>query len=504
MERPSLHKALLELEGESSTLFDSVFDLAPVGIYVDHPTRGCIFANRTLLDLWGLSWTEFREFGWASRIHPGDVERLQEAVKRYEHELGVYDETYRITRGDTGELAWIRAQVRPIQNEGKHLGSIGVVLDETAARKLDAHFAQKQSLEVVGLVAGRIAHDFNNLLAVILASVDLMEGESEARVSQAELLTEMRHTVQHGTQITRQLMALSGQEDSEAASCVIDEELNLLYPLLQRIVGEGINLHASLETPGRVIGVTKSQLGRIAVNLAVNARDAMDGRGNIQIKTRESGSNLTLSVTDEGCGMDEDTINRALEPLFTTKGPGRGTGLGLSIVAEIVDLASGKISIFSKPDSGTAMTIELPVVSQVPQEYERRTSMPPRGGKGERILLVDDNDALRQSIGIGLAMSGYQVVTANDVQAARREVDTSVPALLITDVLLPDGNGASLTEELQRKHPHLPAILMTGFAGDSPSLADERQHVSLMYKPFSMQDLREEIGRLLEAFSKTS
>tara|TARA_R110002096_G_scaffold292224_2_gene486684 strand:+ start:130748 stop:132238 length:1491 start_codon:yes stop_codon:yes gene_type:complete len=495
LEKANLVEALRKLgvaEGEALATF---FDEAPFGIYVDHPSDGCVFASQALLGYFGISWEEFQGFNWASRIFEDDIASFQEAVHRYEHELHVFDEQYRIHRPDKS-TRWMHAQVRPLLGSaGQHIGSLGLIHDITESREFAEQVAHHQALAAAGQLAGRVAHDFNNLLSVVQSSVDLMERVSEEE--QAPLRATIREAVEHSVQITKQLLTLSGQRSMERSAEVLDTELAKIAPLLDRVSGEGVAIGYSLEAPDEVVRLSKSQVGQVVVNLVSNARDAMGGRGQLQISTKVVGNNLHFTVEDDGCGMDTETLENLHKPFFTTKDPDRGTGLGMSIVDELVATATGTLRVESELGKGTQVTLELPILAHTTKKQVADGSQKSARGNGEWILLVDDNTALRQSLAVSLSMYGYRVDVAADLAEARAQLQRKKPAILVTDILLHDGEGTSLAAELHQTNPEIPVVFVTGFAGEHMPEIEPGANRRLLFKPFGVDRLLQDIGELL-------
>lgn len=470
---------------------DDVFSSAPVGIYVDHTERGCIYANDALLDMFGATFEEFSGFGWARRVHEDDAAGLRDAIHDFEHERGWIDVQYRVVHPD-GSLRHIHARVKALLDaEGTHVGSFGSVRDLTLEREQREQSVQRQRLEAVGRLAGRVAHDFNNLLGLIVMTTSMLDeqpDEAERRKSVETIL----QASEHATAITRQLLGLSRQGVDERATVIVDTELRGLVPLVDQVIGESVDLRLDLGAGGAGIMLAPHELGQIIVNLCVNARDALAGPGTITIATRHVDSRVELVVKDTGPGIPVDVQERMFEPFFTTKGAGRGTGLGLSTVRDLVGRAGGEIRVRSELGSGTTLTIEVPRAappSASQRPGERRPVVDPL-----RVLLVDDNDALRQSVAYALALSGHEVTTAATIASALEQLSQQRFELVVTDVLLPDGEAPQLVSAARADDPNLPIVYITGFAGDAADALDRGPGTAYLPKPFGPDELAQAIA----------
>ncbi|MEX1024195.1 MAG: ATP-binding protein [Planctomycetota bacterium] len=476
-------------------VLDDLFEDAPFGVYLEHPVEGCVYANPMLLAYFGLEWEEFRGLQWARYVVEQDAERIREAIQHYETTLDPIRITYRIRRPD-GELRWMQARARAIRDRfSTHLGTIALVDDVTDIRTLRERVAGTQKLEAVGRLAARIAHDFNNLLTVMLASTEMLS-ERQLDAESIESLRTMDNAIDQAAQITRQLLTLTRHQMGRASISALDDELRALEPLIARTLGEGIDLRLHLDAPEVHVGLDSGQLGQIVLNLATNGHDAMRGYGRLEVRTRVVGEFAAIEVEDEGEGMDSATLARSFEPFFTTKAEGRGTGLGLTTVRDIAEVVGGRVEIHSAPDAGTLVRVELPSVRA---EYDSARPHPELGPErhDETVLLVEDKDDLRQSLAYALALRGYQVTSARSLAEARRYLDVP-PDVLVTDVMLTDGNGIDLVRELRATTPGLPVVIISGYAGEATIGVDATpKHTQFLPKPFRPRDLLLALNKLL-------
>lgn len=407
-------------------------------------------------------------------------------------------------------------------DEGKMKGTIGVSIDITERRKaeeekarLQDQLAQSQKMEAVGQLAGGIAHDFNNMLSVILGYSDMiMEKLSEDDPAVQEL-REIHEAAQRSAGLTRQLLAFARQQAVEPKIIDINETIINLLGMLHRIIGEDIELAWMPSDDIGTLLMDPSQIDQILVNLCVNAREAISDTGSITIETSSvvlddeyftshldeaHGEYILVSVSDTGCGMDSDTVSHCMEPFFTTKGPGKGTGLGLPTVFGIVKQNNGLINIYSEPGQGTTVKIYLPAADTSEHKQQEHRARPAVQG-GEKILLVDDDQMVRNLTGKMLEQLGYEVIAASSPRRAVELInDHRDAALMLTDVVMPDMNGKKLYETLQKELPHLQCLYMSGYTSNvivHRGIVDEG--IGFLQKPFSKVALSQKIREVLDS-----
>jgi PAS domain S-box-containing protein len=387
--------------------------------------------------------------------------------------------------------------------------------EELAKANREARVAQSSRLESLGQLAGGVAHDFNNLLGVILNYADFVADELEEGTTAHTDVVEIRKAAQRATDLTRQLLIFSRREVIKPAPVDLNEVVSDVERLLRRTLGEHVELNVDLARSVPAVLADPGQVEQVLVNLAVNARDAMQDGGRLVIGTGEveldrdflhdhpelsPGRYVRLTVADNGSGMEPEVAARVFEPFFSTKRKGEGTGLGLATVYGIVTAAGGQISIYSEPGEGTVFRIHLPAVdSRVeagPDEHVVHGA-----GRGESILLVEDEDAVR-TLGSRILMEGGYRVTATSrgaeavrlLEDPRQEFD-----LLISDVVMPGMRGIELARRAQELRPELPVLMMSGYT--TPLAEEDRRAMAaapLLEKPFSRRDLLGEVRTLLD------
>ena len=497
--RPTFRDSVSSLGAEGRELLDNVFEEAPFGVYVDHPIHGCTYANPCLLEQFGIAWEDFQGFGWATRVLDEDVARMQVAVQEYEHTRVPIRVTYRV-RHPGGAIRWVHARVRAGVNAAdERVGSIGVTMDVTDQRRFAERLGATQKLEAVGQLAARLAHDLNNLLTVIIGAADNLAALAGPGASD-EHMAALEMAFEQAQQLTEQLLVLSRRRIRTRTVCELDAELERMSRLLAGTLGEGIEVQIEQAAEGAFVPLDPSALGQIVLNLASNARDAMDGRGRVHISTRCDDATATITVTDTGTGMDADTLSRAFEPFFTTKDEGRGTGLGLATLQDLTEVVGGSVHIESEVGHGTRVQVSLPRVGDDPtprgveaqEKFQTRPSL---------VLVVEDNEAVRQSVAYSLALAGHTVVTAHSVSDAHAQLQATEKVkgkveVLVADVMLSDGSGVDFYNAIAPDHL-LPVVFMSGFAGrDADLLEHLTGPATFLPKPFHAQDIVQAVARV--------
>jgi two-component system cell cycle sensor histidine kinase/response regulator CckA len=399
---------------------------------------------------------------------------------------------------------------------GRVVGVASIARDMTERKQMERVLSQTQRLESLGQLAGGIAHDMNNLLAIILNYADFAL-ESIADEPAGEEIREIRAAAERAGALVRQLLLFARQEAVSEQLLDVSEVVGELQKMLGRTLGEHIELRTALVQSPWSIKADRAQVEQVAMNLAVNARDAMPDGGTLTISTTnctiepgsrnaladhiEPGGYVCLEVSDTGIGMPAEVVSKAFEPFFTTKPTGSGTGLGLATVYGIVTKAGGSVRIDSESGRGTVVKAYWPVaqrsrhgeVSLVPSE----SADPTRTPAGETILLVEDEDALRAIATRLLRAEGYEVLAAGLPSAA---IELAEPAeqsidLLLTDLVMPGMPGAALVEHLHRTRPALPVVYMSGYVARSGDLPEGAVFVG---KPFKRSELLAAVGRALD------
>jgi PAS domain S-box-containing protein len=382
-------------------------------------------------------------------------------------------------------------------------------------RTLLEELNQARRLESVGQLAGGVAHDFNNLLGVIMNYAEFVAQEIEPGSQALEDVQEIRRAAERATALTRQLLIFSRRDVVKFEVLDLNAIISQVENLLRRALGERVELQTAFAEGLSAIEADRGQIEQVLVNLAVNARDAMPGGGRLAIETAnveldqdfadshpgtEAGPYVRLTVSDTGEGMDEEVIQRAFEPFFTTKG--EGTGLGLATVYGIVTQAGGRIDLYSEAGMGTTVKVHLPASSAAPGEASARPQQSP-AGRGEVVLVVEDEPEVRRMARRILTKRGYTVIDAADgnealaiCQRAEQPID-----LLLTDVIMPEMLGPELVEQVRSLRPELKVVFMSGYSHQmlAHQALSEQPGAAFIEKPFSADELLGMVRGLLDA-----
>jgi len=390
-----------------------------------------------------------------------------------------------------------------------------LVDDVTDHRQLKAEVHHAQQMEIRGRVASSVAHDFNNLLTLISGYAEILAKDLDADSKSFAMVKDIQATASRASMLTAQLQSIGRAQSLEPEVLDPVAVLQSNAEVLERILGDEIDLQWSLDAAGSAIRVDSGQFEQMILNLAINARDAMPDGGELRISVgpieadrlrreprgdaeRDSGDFVVITVTDSGIGMDEETRAHCFDPFFTTKGPFKGTGLGLAAARRLVEGSGGVIRCQSKLGIGTTFEIIFPTTDEVVPET---TSVPvaerPRGSA--TVLVAEDDDGLRQLIVRVLSRNGYQVLVAESGERALEiagAYDSTID-LLVTDVVMLDVDGAELAATLQRTNPAL-RVLMTSGTADASVISHLTPGTSaFLAKPYRPSALIDQVHELL-------
>jgi PAS domain S-box-containing protein len=382
------------------------------------------------------------------------------------------------------------------------LHSSMAIRDLTQRVALETQLRQAQKMEAIGSLAGGVAHDFNNILQAMLSHIQLLRSQISDPAKVAAAAAELEQQVKRGAALTRQLLLFSRQETSKPEPLDLNEAVRTSAQLLQRLVRANISFRLELAEGALAIRADRGQLDQVLMNLVVNAADAMPDGGILRVGTgRSDDGSPWVSVSDTGCGIPEAIRDRVFEPFFTTKPAGKGTGIGLAVVRGIVDQHGGAIVLESGVGRGTTVRITLPAIdtATVPADGPPSGDKPLPRGRGERVLIVEDEQGAREGLAEILTSLGYTVFAAASGEDAQ-----VVPAeppfdLLLTDLMLPGVAGPALAAEMAGRWPRLRVILMSGYTEDEAvkgRIAAEL--VRFLQKPFGMARLAREVRAALD------
>jgi two-component system cell cycle sensor histidine kinase/response regulator CckA len=397
-----------------------------------------------------------------------------------------------------GRTVDVRSVIAPLRDtDGNVAGAVSITEDVTERMRLEAELRQSQKMETLGQLSGAIAHDFNNLLQAIHGYAELARADASPGTELESNLDEIRTAADRAAALTRQLLSFSQPSAAGARTVDVNATITDSMPMIRRLVGPSISLTTDLDPGTGCVFVDPGQLVQVVLNLAVNARDAMPSGGSLAIESRcseDDPGSIRVCVRDSGRGIPADAIDRIFDPFFTTKAPGKGTGLGLTIVRSIVEAAGGEVTVQSEAGDGTAFTIRLPNVPDLPSDSVEPDRPESRGT--ETVLLVEDEEAIRRLTERVLRESGYRVLTASNADDARRlwqehagEVD-----LLLSDVTMPGTSGPAFAAELE---PRPRTLFVSGHLPNDPKVPLSDETTSFLQKPFSVGELLEAVRRSL-------
>jgi PAS domain S-box-containing protein len=454
---------------------------------------------------------------WVSLLHEEDRERVLSATEVAMHQGLVTELEYRIV-GRDGTIHWVQDSGRFISDaQGNRVNWQGVILDITKTKELEEQLRQAQKLESIGRLSGGIAHDFNNMLTAINGYSDLTLRRLGAGDPLRHNIEEIMKAGERSAALTRQLLAFSRQQILLPVVLYLNEIITETMKMLQRLIGEDIELITVLSPDAGPVEVDPGQVTQVIMNLAVNARDAMPHGGKLTIETANvflapdyasqhvgvlPGAYVMLAISDNGTGMSAKTQQHIFEPFFTTKEVGKGTGLGLSTVYGIVKQSGGNIGVYSEEGIGTTFKIYLPRVVGQAKESKRRDSPDdfPRGT--ETILLVEDEEMVRSLTRQILEECGYTVLEAqNGVEAISlcEKQDCQID-LLMTDVVMPQMGGRELAERFARVYPWMKILFTSGYTDDAVVRHGViNAETNFIQKPFTPDRLAHKVRKVLDA-----
>jgi PAS domain S-box-containing protein len=438
-------------------------------------------------------------------------------LERLRREGSLLNHEYQAPRRD-GTPIWLIGNFSLLEGEGGEEILLGTIFDMTDRRRLQEQLLQAQKMEAIGRLAGGIAHDFNNLLTAVSGYTELLLGRLSDGDPGREHALEIRQAGQRAAALTQQLLAFSRRQVLEPRVLDLNSVISDMERMLRRVIGEDIDLTASLDPSLWRTRADPSQIEQAILNLVVNARDAMPRGGRLTIETGNAelderytdryasfrpGPHVMLAVSDTGVGMSPELQARLFEPFFTTKELGKGTGLGLSTTYGIVKQSGGSIWVYSEPGQGTTFKIYLPRCDDPLDRREEPAPPATRTPTGtERVLLVEDEPEVRRLVERLLRMNGYAVVSAPGpaealaaVRAGQEGVD-----VLVTDVVMPGMNGRELARALASRVPGLRVLYMSGYT--DAAIAQQgilEPGTAFLSKPFTPDGLARKLREVLDA-----
>jgi two-component system cell cycle sensor histidine kinase/response regulator CckA len=514
----ALREARDELEDrvrERTAELEAVIETSPLSISAIDPKGNILIWNRAAEQTFG--WTREEMIGKPYRpVDAEDQKVYEDVLRRVSAGAPIVGYETRGKRKD-GTCVDVAVYSAPLQgSDGRPFGVLAVIADLTEQKRLHDRLRQSQKMEAVGKLAGGIAHDFNNLLTAITGYTDLLFLRLPGDIGKREL-SEIRKASDRAASLTRQLLAFSRQQVLQPKVIDVNAVVGNLSAMLSRLIGEDIELVASLnEGVGRV-RADPFQVEQVLMNLAVNARDAMPRGGKLTIETAnvvldepytrthpdvKPGPYVMIAVSDTGVGMDAETRTRIFEPFFTTKELGKGTGLGLSTVYGIVKQSQGHMWVYSEPGQGATFKVYLPLHEDAPEPAVAPppTMVVPRGW--ETILAVEDEESLLNLVSEILKDAGYNVLAAQGPKEALRVLLEHRDGihLLLTDVVMPGMSGRGLADKVAAERPGIRVLYMSGYTDNAivhHGVLDSG--VVFIQKPFTPDALIKKVRDVLDA-----
>ncbi|CCE01462.1 putative sensor histidine kinase with multiple PAS and a response regulator receiver domain (modular protein) [Bradyrhizobium sp. STM 3809] len=407
-----------------------------------------------------------------------------------------------------GGWRWFDFQMRPVRDEtGQVVAIVPEAVEQTERRKAEEAFRQAQKMEAIGQLTGGVAHDFNNLLTVIRSSADLLRRRQLSPERMRRYVDAISDTADRAAKLTGQLLAFARRTPMERQVFDVAGHIEQIGDMLQTVLGAPAVIELDLRARPLPVDVDVNQFETALVNLVANARDAMNGRGVLTIRgdrVQQQGASgaqpfVSIAVSDTGCGIAADQIDRIFEPFFTTKGVGRGTGLGLSQVYGFVHQSGGRVLADSELGKGTTLTLLLPLTSKPLGRRERNEDRPDTLAARWNVLVVEDNPEIGEFSTQLLEDLGYRTVLARSGLDALRLIEDNPDGfdLVLSDVVMPGMDGVTLCQEIRRRLPSIPIVLNSGY---SDVLADGDRHgFSLIHKPYSVDELSRVLRQVMAA-----
>ena len=507
----------------SEMRFRSAFYGAVPGMALTSADGRFLRVNRSLCDMFGYSVAELLGMSFQTVVHPDDLQSGQRTLetlveggrpaqmeKRFVHKRGGTVWTYwsvSLLRDQHGGPLYFLSQILDISERKR---------TEEALRQSEDLLHKAQKMEAVGRLAGGVAHDFNNILTVISGYATMLSKKLENDPALRREVDEIQSSAERAAALTRQLLALSRKQLLDPKVISLNKVVSGIEKMLRRLIGEDIELRMQLDETIGLVKVDPGQMEQVIMNLAINARDAMPSGGKMTIETASmeqdrpsqlseggipAGRYAALIVTDSGTGMSEEVRSHIFEPFFTTKGHDKGTGLGLATCHGIIKQSGGYIHVYTEPGHGTAFKVYLPVVSGVADADKPAARADLVQAGTETVLLVEDEDRVREFAVSQLREAGYVVLEARNGTDALRVLQEQVSRtidIMVTDVIMPKMGGKELADRLKQIRPSTRILFVSGYTGDALDNSGVLQSgAAFLEKPFSAARLTQKIREVL-------
>jgi two-component system, cell cycle sensor histidine kinase and response regulator CckA len=469
--------------------FHAFMDNSPLCAWINDEDARLVYVNHAYQKIQPFAWG-FELGKTLEELFPPELAATYYASHREILDTGQPKETlqpYYFRDGTLGQGIFVRFPLTDTQGN-RMVGGVGLDITklmeaQEALRRSQEQLQQAQKMESIGRLAGGIAHDFNNLLTVIIGNVDLLKVIAPLEVQQvvATELESIQEAALRAAEMTRQLLAFSRKQVLQPRTVNLNDSVNNIEKMLNRIIGENIALTTTVEPSLKPIQADPVQIEQVLMNLVLNARDAMPQGGQLLIETancqlseseaqrlglKKPGDYVCLKVQDDGTGIDPEDLPFIFEPFFTTKIQGKGTGLGLATVYGIVQQSGGVIEVQSQPGQGARFKVYFPATNNPGSSLPKSLSLDNEEQSGGVVLVAEDDSAVRELTRQILRSAGFTVLTGGDGQEALEIAQNwhGRLDLLLTDVVMPRMGGNELASELLRRNPGLPVVFMSGYS----------------------------------------
>jgi len=479
--------------------FRSIFQDAPIGLAHLSPDGRFLLANRKFLTILGYEWEELSGLTYQDLQDPRHPGQTGESVRDLLDSDAEAPEFERAFRGNDDGVVWCNARISSSCSPTGIVEYWILTLEDIRQRRaLEQQLQQQNRMEAVGRLAGGVAHDFNNLLTAILGFTDIARAQVSREQSPVASLDQVQKASERAADLTKQLLTFSRREIADRNPIDLNAEIETTLHLLPPILGDRIEVRFEKGEDLSEISGDPTQISQVVLNLAANARDAMPTGGVIHICTRAAtvaapgwrglapGNYIVLEFSDDGEGIPQDLLPRIFEPFFTTKAIGRGTGLGLATVYGIVQQSGGTIQVRSTPGRGTAFSVYFPALPRTVKVPRAQPGLSSGTPGGRRVLLVEDDSAVRSFLGNALERAGYQITPAENGAHALTVFTAGAFDLVVTDLVMPHMGGIEMVQRLRETSPEVPVVFMSGYSTEA-----QRQGIpgSFVQKPFTMDQL---------------
>ena len=492
----------------SEERYRMLFEASPMPMWVyDADTLAFLAVNDSAVRHYGYAREEFLAMRITDIRPPEDVPGMLADVKARGGPGSPAAKIWRHVRKD-GSLISVEITAGRLTLEGRK-GALVLAHDVTERLRLEQRLADAEKMEAIGRLAGGVAHDFNNLLTVIAGYAEIIQ-----RRDGAEEASEISRAAAQAAALTHQLLAFSRRQVLHPRVLDLNQIVSGMETMLHRIIGDDVSVGIRLAPDLAPVEADRAQIERVILNLAANARDAMPNGGVLTIETANvdideaqvathgdgsAGPHILLAVSDTGEGMDEDVAKHLFEPFFTTKEAGAGTGLGLATVFGVVKQSGGGIYVYSEPGRGSTFKIYLPAAAAALEPAEVVADPDAERGS-ETIMVVEDDDGVRELVRLMLEANGYEVLTVDDADEAARLCASRAIDLLLTDVVMPEVSGTVLAARLGAIAPDMRILFMSGYSDEAVVRHGElSEAAAFLEKPFTERALAHKVREVLDA-----